>query len=516
MTETTGANGASSTFRRLPTGIEGFDVIAEGGLPAGRTTLVGGTAGSGKTIFAAQFLAEGIRTGEKGVFITFEESPAELSRNLVSLGWDVPAWEASGGWTYVDGSPDEEASDVIGEFDLGALLARITRAVRQAGATRVSIDSVNALFSRLPHPEKLRGELYRITRALRELGATTLVTAERLDDYGEVSRFGIEEFVADNVILLRNTLQDERRRRTVEILKFRGAEHQRGEFPFTIASEKGVVVLPLSAMKLTQRSSTNRIPSGIGQLDEMLGGGYFRDSIILLSGATGTGKTLTVTHFVAGGVAAGDRCLLFAFEESREQLIRNARNWGHDFEAMERSGLLRIVPIYPHAMALEDHLLRMRWAIEEYGPRRVIVDSLSALERVTSLRSFREFILGLTATLKHAEIAGMLTSTAPSILGGHSITEKHISTLTDTILLLRYVESFGELKRGLLVLKMRGSAHEHTIREFTIDAEGMKLGEAFRSTSGILSGNITHGRSDDEQRSGEDKNVDGEEGTRLE
>lgn len=494
------SNGGRPAFPRLPTGIEGFDVIAEGGLPAGRTTLVGGTAGSGKTIFAAQFLAEGIRTGEKGVFITFEESPEELSRNLVSLGWDVPGWEASGRWTYVDGSPDEEATDVIGEFDLGALLARITRAVRQSGAKRVSIDSVNALFSRLPNPEKLRGELYRISRALRELGATTLVTAERLDDYGEVSRFGIEEFVADNVVLLRNTLQDERRRRTVEILKFRGAEHQRGEFPFTIASERGIVVLPLSAMKLTQRSSTTRIPSGIPQLDEMLGGGYFRDSIILLSGATGTGKTLSATHFVAGGVAAGDRCLLFAFEESREQLVRNARSWGHDFGAMERSGLLRIIPVYPHAMALEDHLLRMRWAIDEYRPKRVVVDSLSALERVTTLRSFREFILGLTSTLKHAEIAGMLTSTAPSILGGHSITEKHISTLTDTILLLRYVELRGELKRGLLVLKMRGSQHDTTIREYTIEADGMHLGEPFRGTSGILSGNITHGRAEDEEQ----------------
>ncbi|MBD0319893.1 MAG: circadian clock protein KaiC [Gemmatimonadetes bacterium] len=484
---------------KVPTGIEDFDVIAEGGFPQGRTTLIGGTAGSGKTIFAAQFLAAAVKKGEAGVFVTFEESPHELVQNLRTFGWDVEQWERDGKWAFVDGSPDEDATEVVGDFDLSALLARVTRAVRDTGARRVSIDSVNALFSRLPAPERLRAELYRVSRALRDMGVTTLITSERTDDYGEVSRYGIEEFVADNVVLLRNTLQDERRRRTVEILKFRGTDHQRGEFPFTIASERGVVVLPLSAMELTQRSSTERITSGVEGLDEMLGGGYFRDSVILLSGATGAGKTLTVTHFIDGGHRAGDRSLLFAFEESREQLVRNARGWGVDFEEMERDGSLKIIPVYPHAMPIEDHLLRMRWAIEEFRPNRVVVDSLSALERISSLRSFREFILGLTSMLKHRETAGMLTSTSTSISGGHSVTEKHISTLTDTILLLRYVESFGELKRALLVLKMRGSPHDATIREYTIDDHGMHLGERFRATSGILSGNVTH-RDDDAAR----------------
>ena len=484
----------TAPITRLRTGIPGFDVIAEGGLPAGRTTLIAGTAGSAKTVFSCHFLASGIRdAGEAGVFVTFEDRPEDIRRNMLGMGWDIAAWERAGKWAFVDAAPHSgEDATVVGEYDLGALLARTEHAVRKVGAQRVSIDSVNALFARFTDHSLLRAELHRISYTLKEMGVTSVFTAERTQEYGEVSRWGIEEFVTDNVIILRNLLQEERRRRTVEILKFRGAVHQRGEFPFTVASDKGIIVLPLSAMELTQHSTETRITSGVPELDRMVGGGYFRDSVILLSGATGTGKTLTVTHFVQGGYQAGEKSLLFAFEESREQLYRNARGWGVDFEGMEREGMLRIVPVYPHAMPIEDHLLRLKDMMEEFGPQRVIVDSLSALERVTSLRSFREFIINLTSFIKHRQIAGMFTSTAAKISGGDSVTEKHISTLTDTILLLRYVESFGTMRRGILVLKMRGSAHQKEIREYTIDERGMHIGEPFHDISGILSGNVSH------------------------
>jgi circadian clock protein KaiC len=473
------------------TGIPGFDVISAGGLPLARATLVAGTAGSAKTVFATQFLVAGIvDNDEAGVFVTFEDRVEDIRANVLSFGWDIAQWEEQGKWRFVDAAPDpEEPTSVVGSFDLSALLARIERAVRETNAKRVSLDSLNALFVQFSEHPILRAELFRITTVLKRMGVTVVFTAERTQEYGEVTRHGVEEFVADNVIILRNLLDNERRRRTIEILKLRGAPHQRGEFPFTITSREGIVVLPLSGLQLTQSSSTMRVTSGDAKLDEMCGGGFFRDSITLVSGATGTGKTLLVTQFMAGGVSAGERCLLFAFEESKDQLFRNARAWGFDFEAMEQSGRLMVVNRYPHAMAMEDHLVEMQQMIRDFAPNRVAVDSLSALERVSSLRSFREFVISLTSFLKQRETAGLFTSTTPSLLGGGSITEKHISTLTDSIILLRYVEAFGEMLRSIVVLKMRGSQHDSMLHQYTIDGTGMHIGAPFRHVAGILSGN---------------------------
>jgi circadian clock protein KaiC len=480
--------------QKLATGIPSFDVIAKGGLPKNRTTLVSGTAGSGKTVFAMQFLAAGIRdAGESCVFVTFEESAADIRKNMQSFGWDLEQWERENRLAFVDASPDPEIEIIeSGSFDLGALLARVQHAVRKVGATRVSVDSLGAVFSQFSDQSIVRRELFRIAWALKSMGVTAILTAERTDDYGPVARFGVEEFIADNVMILRNVLEGENRRRTVEILKFRGTDHQKGEVPFTIIPGKGLVVIPLSAIRLRQRSSDVRISSGSADLDAMCGGGFFRDSVILVSGATGTGKTLTVTEFLRGGAEAGDRCLLLAFEESREQLFRNASGWGVDFEQMEQDGLLRVVCDYPEVAGLEDWLINIQQIIEDFKPRRVALDSLSALERGGGVKGFREFVIGITSFIKQQEITGLFTSTTASLMGGSSITETHISTLTDSIILLRYVEMFGEMKRGLTVLKMRGSPHEKEIREFTIDGSGMHLGRSFRNTTGILAGAPVH------------------------
>jgi circadian clock protein KaiC len=484
----------SGLVHKLETKIPGFDFISEGGLPRKRTTLISGTAGSGKTVFAAQFLAEGIKKcGESGVFVTFEESPEDIRCNLDSLGWDIVQWEKEGKWLFVDASPElGEQPLVVGSYDLAALLARIERAVKKVGAARVAMDSLGAVFSRFEDAATIRAELYRIAAVLKEMDITAVMTAERTKEYGEISRHGIEEFVADNVIILRNVLEAEKRRRTVEILKFRGTNHQKGEYPFTIVPGEGFITIPLSAIQLRQKSSNLRVTSGNTELDHMCGGGFFRDSIILVSGATGTGKTLTVTEFISGGTKKDERCLLFAFEESREQLFRNASGWGVDFEKKEKEGKLKVVCEYPEVSSLEDRLIKMKDVITNFQPHRVAIDSLSALERVSTPRGFREFVIGLTSYIKHEEVVGLFTSTTPTLLGGSSVTEAHISTLTDSIILLRYVEIYGEMRRGLTVLKMRGSQHDKDIREFTIDAEGMHIGKPFRNIGGILAGHPVH------------------------
>jgi circadian clock protein KaiC len=485
---------ASKELDKLPTGIPGFDQISNGGLPRNRTALVAGTAGSGKTVLALQFLLRGVRDyNQPGVFVTFEETPADLMQNVHSFGWDLEGLLKKRMIAVVDATPEPGEETVqSGAFDLSALMARIESAVREIRAERVILDAVGALFPQFTDSNTVRRELHRIAVGLRRLNVTTLITLERVEEEGGVGRFGVEEFVADNVLLLRNRLEQEKRRRTIEILKFRGAIHHKGEYPFTVDAYEGVTIIPLSAIELKQRSSAIRVGSGIAELDRMCGGGMYRDSIILVSGATGTGKTLTVTHYVKAAIDAGQRALLFGGEESREQLTRNATSWGVDFEKAERDGLLRIICRYPETMGLEDHLIQMRRDIDAFKPSRVAVDSMSAFERAGSQKSFREFVIGLTSHIKHLEVTGLFTNTTPMLMGGESITETHISTITDTIILLRYVELHGEMRRGLAILKMRGTQHDKDIREYVIDNAGLHLKAPFRGIHGILTGTPTY------------------------
>ncbi|HEY9694213.1 MAG TPA: circadian clock protein KaiC [Oculatellaceae cyanobacterium] len=474
--------------QKIKTMIEGFDDITHGGLPAGRATIVSGTSGTGKTMLAVQFVYNGISNfNEPGIFVTFEESPSDIIKNAYSFGWDLQKLINEGKLFVLDASPDPEGQEVVGHFDLSALIERIQYAIRKYKAKRVSIDSVTAVFQQYDAASVVRREIFRLVARLKQLGVTTIMTTERVEEYGPVARYGVEEFVSDNVVIVRNVLEGERRRRTMEILKLRGTTHMKGEYPFTITNN-GINIFPLGAMRLTQRSSNIRVSSGVKTLDEMCGGGFFKDSIILVTGGTGTGKTLLVSKFLQEGCMSGERAILFAFEESRAQLSRNASSWGINFEELERKGLLKILCTYPESAGLEDHLQIIKSEIAEFQPSRIAIDSLSALDRGVSNNAFRQFVIGITGYAKQEEITGFFTNTTDQFMGSNSITESHISTITDTILLLQYVEIRGEMSRAINVFKMRGSWHDKGIREYTISKDGPDIKDSFRNYEGIISG----------------------------
>ena len=480
--------GTAERVQRLLTGIPGLDMVLGGGLPADRCTLLVGTAGAGKTVLATQLLAMGIEQfDEPGVLVTFDETAASVVRNGAGFEWSLQRHIEDGRLMLVDASPaSSSASLELGDFDLDGLIARIEAAVQQSGARRVVLDSVTALLPRFEAERSVRRELTRVVHAIGELGVTSVLTAERVEEEGPLGRFGVEEFVADCVIVLRNLLIEQRRRRTIEVVKLRGGSHRTGEFPFTIEGGTGVSVIPLSAIELDRPSSSGRISVGNPYIDELFGGGIYRDSLVLVSGPTGTGKTLTALGFVQAAIDADERAVMLSFEESHNQLLRNASSWVHGIEQAEQEDRVRLLSIYPERMGLEDLLQRIDTEISGFEPRRLVLDSLTALERVSSGRSFREFVVRLCAMLKEREIAALFTNTSAMISGGETITDAYVSTITDGIILLRYAELEGNVRRAITVLKMRGSDHDHRIREFRITSNGLELGEPLTQVAGLV------------------------------
>lgn len=475
-------------LQRLPSGIPGFDQVTDGGLPAGGVTLVAGTAGSGKTVLAMQFLAAGIDTyDEPAVFVTLAEAPDKLRRFVAELGWEVATWEEQGRFALVDATTSvADGRVVIGQnIDFGVLLGRIEAAVERVGARRVAIDSLDGLFERFGERAAVRHGLEAISAGLERMGVTAIMTMGRLHDYDGVSAFGVEEFVADNVVILRNSLVADMRRRTVEVLKLRGTHHRRGEYPFGIIRDEGMVVIPLVS-ESGLPAADERITTGNPELDEMCGGGVFQDAVTLVSGSTGIGKTTLALRFALEGIAEGGKAVFAGFEESRHQLLRGFRSWGIDMERLEAEGRLRLLCDPPEAMSFDERLVGIKRAIAEIGANRLAVDSLTSLERSGADSGYREFVVGLSAHLKDRKIAAVLVSAHSAMSPSPPATDRHISALADAVLLMRYVELNGEVRRCLAVLKLRGSNHDRRIREFTIGPDGIAIGKPL-AVQGVLS-----------------------------
>lgn len=471
---------------KTPTGIRGLDEITFGGLPKGRPTLVCGGAGCGKTMLGIEFLVHGaIDYNEPGVFMAFEETESELASNVTSLGMDLRRLQARKklhiDYVRIERSEIEET----GEYDLGGLFIRLGAAIDLVGAKRVVLDTIEVLFSGLTNHAIVRSELRRLFRWLKEKGVTAIVTAERGDN--TITRFGLEEYVADCVILLDHRVNDQISTRRLRVVKYRGSAHGTNEYPFLVGKQ-GLSVLPITSMGLDYHAPTKRVSTGVPRLDTMLSGqGYFLGSSVLISGAAGSGKTSLAAAFAHATCKRGERCLYLAFEESPSQIMRNMRSIGFHLEQYVKEGLLQIHATRPGNRGLESHLAQMEELVHDFKPAAAVVDPVTSLVVANNLDEVKSTLARLTDLLKARQITTVYTSLTT---GGDSEeqSEVGISSLMDTWLLVRNLESDGERNRGLYVLKSRGMGHSNQVREFVLSDKGIQLLDVYAGQGKLLAG----------------------------
>jgi circadian clock protein KaiC len=482
--ESAAAASPAIPIAKSPTGIKGLDDVTMGGLPTGRPSLLCGGAGCGKTLFAMTFLVNGAtRFGEPGVFMSFEERERDLVENVASLSYDIDGLIAAEQLVIDHVRVEKAEIEESGDYDLEALFVRLGYAIDRIGAKRVVLDTIEALFSGFTDQAVLRGEIRRLFAWLKDKGVTAIITGERGE--GQLTRYGIEEYVSDCVILLDNRVLDQVSTRRLRIVKYRGTAHGTNEYPFLI-DERGISVLPITSAGLEHRTSSDIVPTGIADLDAMFAtGGFFRGSSILISGLAGTGKSTFSASFAKAMCERGERCLYFAFEESPEQIIRNMTSAGIDLQRYRDSGLLKFEAARPSLFGLEMHLARMNRDVEEFAPSAVIVDPISAFRGVQS--EIHATLLRLADICKSRGITGIFTSL--SLATDHvTETDRGVSSLMDTWISLTDVESSGERNRVLYVLKSRGMKHSNQMREYMLTDHGIHLITPYIGADGVLTG----------------------------
>jgi len=465
---------------KCPTGIAGLDEITEGGLPRGRPTLVCGKAGCGKTLLAMEFVVRGARDlGEPGVFLAFEETEPELAQNVASLGFDMPTLirrrKLSVDHVRIERSEIEET----GEYDLEGLFVRLGSMIDDLGAKRVALDTIESLFSGLSNEGILRAELRRLFRWLKDKGVTALVTAEQGKD-GMLTRHGLEEYVSDCVILLDHRMHDQVATRRLRILKYRGSRHGTGEYP-TLIDEHGLNVLPISSLGLSYPISLRTVPTGIPDLDAMLGKkGYWKGGSVLVTGGPGTGKTSLAAAFAGGVCRGGGRCLFISFEEPAVQIVRNLASVGIRLGPLLRSGRLRLQAIRPTVIGLEGHLMAIHRLLEQVQPEAVVIDPISGLGAIGSRKDIWDMLTRLVGHIKNKGMTGLFTSQSlepADVKNGGA----EISSMMDTWLRLETENRDYEARRLLTIVKSRGMAHSTTTRELVLGRRGIRLKDISRT-----------------------------------
>ena len=470
-----------AALEKVPSGIAGLDELTRGGLPKGRSVLVCGGAGCGKTMLGLQFLVNGARDhDEPGALLAFEESAPDLAENVASLGWDLEGLQSDGKLVIDHVRVEPVEIHETGAYSLDGLLLRLEGAIAEVGAKRVVLDTLEVLFSALEDSNVLRAELRRLFRWLKDRGVTSIITSER--GTNTMTRHGIEEYVSDCVLLLDHRVNDQVSTRRVRVVKYRGSEHDTDETPFLIDGD-GLRVMPVSSMRLEHPAPDERVSTGIERLDVMLGReGYHRGSSILITGTPGAGKTTLASAFAAAGCARGERVLVTALEESPAQIVRNMGGVGIDLATPLEAGLLRMSSVRPTARGFEEHLAAIFHDVVEFEPQLVVIDPMSAF---AALDQRQAMLARLVDLLKVRGITALFTSLQSVPLDDSGL---GISSIIDTWIGLGTVEYAGERNRSLTIIKARGTAHSNQVREFVISSSGIELLDVYTGSGKVYMG----------------------------
>lgn len=460
---------------KCPTGIKGFDQITEGGLPKHRTTLICGSAGSGKTLWGIDFVIKGaINYNEPGVFMSFEETEDELYNDVASLDLDLQGLVSQKKILLVH--VVLQRRDIHeSNFNLEGLLIRLEHAIDSIGAKRVVLDSIESLFAGLTDLGILRLEIKRLFRWLKTKQVTAIVTGEPRQ--GLYTRHGLEEYISDCIIFLDNRVNEQISIRRIRVIKYRGSNHGTNEYPFVIA-KNGLSVIPITAAGLDQPGTGKRVSTGIPSLDKMFkGGGFTKGSTILISGTAGTGKTSLAAAFALERCRRGERCLFLSYEESSGQLIYNMRSIGLHLEPVVKKGLLQIVSTRPSFLGLEQHLLDLYKTLEGFKPQSVVIDPLTSLISEGSQREIQSMVTRMIDLLKSKGVTGLFTSLVSSTAQNFTSGEVGVSSLIDTWIVVREIEEEAGKRRirGLYIVKSRGMGHSSDVRELILSDDGIEL-----------------------------------------
>ena len=478
---------------KSPTGIEGFDDITYGGLPTGATTLVVGGPGAGKTVFALHALVNGARQlHEPGIFVAFEESSSQIIKNAATFGWDLE--ELARERLFFLDARVSPTTIKAGDFDLEGMLAALKQKADELNAKRIVFDGLDVLLTLLDDPVVERREAYRLHEWMKATGMTGIITAKSADrERLDIERYSFMQFMVDCVIGLNHRLSERVSLRSVRVLKYRGSSFDEGEFPYIIG-DKGIVVSTFNTDQMEAAISNERVSTGVDRLDTMLDGGYYRGSSVIVTGAPGTSKTTLASAFAQRMCEKNEKVVYVSFDEAAAQIARNLRSVGMNLQGCMDAGLLHIHSIRTEARSAEEHLMQLRQLIDEFKPRHLIIDPISALAKTGGHISAVHASMRL---LDYAKCRG-ITCVCTSLVSGPDpvaeATNTEISTVADTWIHLAYKVQGGERNRTLTIVKARGIGHSNQVRELILSKHGIALTDVYTAGGEVLVGTARYER----------------------